>query len=303
MCIALLLVLFFSSVKASVVAVNMSIGDISFTPDRVVVESYIEMSMPNTFKAEYAKLLESQKMRYEELSVVLNRGGRDDLIQKLFESVLVEEQNRCANFQVITPNPPPSDISEQLKLTWTLTNDVRIRQCLQPLHWNSQLAAASQKWAEQMDILGRPVHCAAAIDDPYTSCRAEIQARVPGYQGEIGENTAAGEVSADVVVQGWWNSFFHRRNLLKRSYTDYGAGVVFSPTKNFVAMWVQKFGQPSSGSQAVDGSNAKEYVPKSEVQQPNTILMIVCISVGAVFVVAVVVVIVAVTKKKQVEQV
>jgi len=292
MYITLPLVLLFACVHA---AVDTSGVGMSFTQDRIIVESHIELNMPADFKEAYGRLLESQKMRFEDYTMVLNRGGRNDLIQNLFETVLKEEQARCNNFVVqVIANPPPPEISEHHRLTWTLTNDVRARQCLQPLHWNSRLASAAQRWAEELEVLGKPVHCAAAMDNSFADCGPQIQARVQaaGYQGEAGENTAAGERTADPVVQQWWNSRTHRRNLLKPTYSDYGAGVVFrQPGKPFTVMWVQNFGISSlTATQAVVDANTNEFAPKS-VQQP-TVATIVGIAVGVITLVVVVVVVV-----------
>jgi len=300
----LVLVLIFSCVHA---AVDMSGAGMTFTQDRIIVESHIELNMPDSFKAAYGKLLESQKMRFEDYTIVLNRGGRNDLIQNLFETVLQEELARCTNFVVqVTPNPPPPDISEHHRLTWTLTNDVRTRQCLQPLNWNALLADAALKWAEELEVLGRPVHCAAAIDNPGANCGPLIQARVQatGYPGEAGENVAAGETTADPVVQQWWNSRAHRRNLLNPTYSDYGAGVVFrQPGKPFTVMWVQNFGVSSTGARAVDAASDNEFAPK--LQQPS-IAIVVGVTVGVVavvVVVAVVAILIRRSQQKQVEQV
>jgi len=301
----LVLVLIFSCVHA---AVDLSATGMTFTQDRIIVESHIELNMPASFKEAYGKLLESQKMRFEDYSIVLNRGGRNDLIQNLFESVLQEELARCTDFVVqVTPNPPPPGVSEHHRLTWTLTNEVRTRQCLQPLNWNALLADAAQKWAEELEVLGRPVHCAAAINDPSANCGSLIQARVQaaGYSGEAGENVAAGETTADPVVQQWWNSRAHRRNLLKPTYTDYGAGVVFrQPGKPFTVMWVQNFGISSTGARAVDAASENEFTPKS-VQQPSIAIVVgVTVSVVAVVVVvAVVAILIRRSQQKQVEQV
>jgi hypothetical protein len=288
----------------------MTSAAMTFTQDRIIVEQHIELNSPSSFREAYGKLLESQKMRFEDYTIVLNRGGRNDLIQNLFDSVLKEEQDRCANFAVLaTPIPPPPEISEHHRLSWSLTNDVRIRQCLQPLNWNSQLAVAAQKWAEELEVLGTAVHCAEAVANEYASCGAAIQKRVQaaGYQGAAGENVASGPKTADPVVQLWWDSRAHRRNLLKPTYTEYGAGVVFrQPGKPFTVMWVQNFGiPPESAARALDGANGAEFVPKSE-QQPTSNSILVGVTVGVVAVVVVAVVVVVLVRRnqqKQIEQV
>jgi len=306
MCISILIVLFFSAVQS---AVDTSGAFMGFTHNRAIVEEHIEANMPSTFKEAYGNLLESQKMRFEDYVIVLGRGGRNDLIQALFETVLKEEQDRCANFVARTPNPPPADVSDLSRQTWILTNEVRTRQCLQPLNWNTQLATAAQQWSQQLVGVGKPVHCAEALTDAFVNCGDYIQRRVrgAGYQGDAGENVVAGTSTPDKALQYWWESKFHRRSLLKPTYTDYGAGVTFTPPGvQYGSYWVQNFGIPALGVSAVDGFDANEFATKSGQQQQPPTMVIVGAVVGAVLVVGVVVVIVVVLRKnrqKQVEQV
>jgi len=301
MCIIVLIVLFFSAVQS---AVDMSSSLMGFTQNRAIVEKHIEENMSITFKEAYRKLLESQKMRFEDYAVVLYRGN--DLIQTAFERILKEEQDRCANFVARTPIPPPADAPDLNRQTWILTNEVRTRQCLQPLHWNTQLATAAQQWSQQLVQVGKPVHCRDALANPFVNCGDFIQQRVQaaGYQGEAGENVVAGTTTPDKALQYWWDSTYHRRSLLKPTYTDYGAGVTFTPQgAGYGVYWVQNFGIPALGANAVDGFDANEFAPKSGQQAPT--MVIVGAVVGAVLVVVVVVVIVVVRKnrQKQVEQV
>jgi len=307
-CISVI-VLFFSAVHS---AVDMS-GQtrMAFTHNRAIVEDHIEANMPSTFKEAYGNLLESQKMRFEDYVIVLGRGGRNDLIQTLFETVLKEEQDRCTNFVARTPNPPPADVSDLSRQTWILTNEVRTRQCLQPLHWNTQLATAAQQWSAQLVNVGQPVHCAEALTQWDVNCGDYIQRRTQGagYQGFAGENVVAGTSTPDKALQYWWDSKYHRRSLLIRTYSDYGAGVTFTePGVQYGSYWVQNFGIPAAdGATAVDGFDANEFATKSgqQQQQPPTMVIVGAV-VGAVLVVGVVVVIVVVLRKnrqKQVEQV
>jgi len=56
------------------------------------------------------------------------------------------------------------------------------------------------------------------------------------------ENIASGFPDAASVVQGWWDSDGHRRNLLSTDVTEIGVAVSYSATG--VAYWTQDFGRP-----------------------------------------------------------
>ncbi|MEO5659234.1 MAG: CAP domain-containing protein [Polaromonas sp.] len=58
----------------------------------------------------------------------------------------------------------------------------------------------------------------------------------------IGENIAAGQMNAEVAVQGWVNSPGHCANLMSRDYTEMGAAFAVNEQSKAGIYWVQVFG-------------------------------------------------------------
>ena len=54
-----------------------------------------------------------------------------------------------------------------------------------------------------------------------------------------GENIAAGQTTAEAVMQDWMNSSGHRANILNSSYTEIGVG--YFAGGNYRTEWVQLF--------------------------------------------------------------
>lgn len=65
-----------------------------------------------------------------------------------------------------------------------------------------------------------------------------------------GENIAAGQITPEMVVNGWMNSEGHKRNILDSSFKSIGIGCV---NVNGLYCWVQCFGR-GSASEAKAGS-------------------------------------------------
>ncbi|WP_158749506.1 CAP domain-containing protein [Acidobacterium sp. S8] len=111
----------------------------------------------------------------------------------------------------------PND--QQQKLL-TLTNQARMDQGLQPLHWDASLAAAAQGHAQKMFDQKALSHQLPGEPD--------LQARA-GQAGahfrEIAENVAMGN-GAEGVQQEWMKSSPHRANILDPKLTNVGIGVV-----------------------------------------------------------------------------
>jgi uncharacterized protein YkwD len=59
----------------------------------------------------------------------------------------------------------------------------------------------------------------------------------------IGENIAAGQMNAEVAVQGWLNSPGHCANLMSQTYTDMGAAFAVNEQSKAGIYWVQVFGE------------------------------------------------------------
>lgn len=101
-------------------------------------------------------------------------------------------------------------------------NAFRARQGLGPLQANPALTRAAQAHAEDMARRGYFSHNAPRGPNGRTFVQ---RARAGGCAMRSGaENIASGQRSQAQVLTAWQNSRGHRRNMLMRSYTQYGLG-------------------------------------------------------------------------------
>ncbi|WP_175541710.1 CAP domain-containing protein [Polaromonas sp. YR568] len=69
------------------------------------------------------------------------------------------------------------------------------------------------------------------------------RATLAGYPWrQIGENIAAGQMTADTVVRGWINSPGHCANIMSPAYSEMGAAFVANPQSSMGIYWAQVFG-------------------------------------------------------------
>lgn len=73
-----------------------------------------------------------------------------------------------------------------------------------------------------------------------TSCFSAIDEAGVGYSG-AGENIAAGQGTADSVMNAWMNSEGHKANILNDSYTQIGIACYYDPNSAYGYYWVQIF--------------------------------------------------------------
>jgi uncharacterized protein YkwD len=75
------------------------------------------------------------------------------------------------------------------------------------------------------------------------------RAKQAGYNGNCGENIAAGQFTPQEVMNGWMNSPGHRSNILNPDYVHIGIGYHYlandSGSFNYNHYWVQKFCIPN----------------------------------------------------------
>jgi hypothetical protein len=118
-------------------------------------------------------------------------------------------------------------------------NQERAARGLQPLSRVSPLDRAAQDYAVRMGREGFFSHTAPDGSSP----RDRIQAA--GYPGGTwGENIAAGQTTAEAVMQSWMNSSGHAANILNANFTHLGIGVATGG--GYGIYWVQNFGATSS---------------------------------------------------------
>ena len=133
--------------------------------------------------------------------------------------------------------------SQLINQVLELTNAERAKAGLKPLTLNPQLAQAADGHSDSM-----------AADDFFSHTGADgssVGDRIQetGYQySRAGENIAAGQRTAEEVVQGWMNSPGHRANILNADYTEIGIGYEYlandTGSVNYNHYWTQVFGRP-----------------------------------------------------------
>jgi uncharacterized protein YkwD len=123
----------------------------------------------------------------------------------------------------------------------TLTNFYRSQYDLQPLTLNIDLSESAQLHSEDMALSDFFSHTGS--NGSKVSDRTELA----GYESSyVGENIAAGHITAEEVVRGWMNSPGHRENILNANYTEIGVGYHYLANDtgeiNYNTYWTQDFG-------------------------------------------------------------
>ncbi len=142
-----------------------------------------------------------------------------------------------------------------------LTNLERAKAGLPSLTPNNQLVNAAQNHSSNM--LQDDFFDHTAPDGSSVSNRAKDS----GYEYLlVGENIAAGQTTAEEVVQGWMNSPGHRANILNPNYTEIGVGYEYAPNDsgsvNYNHYWTQVFGtSPESDSDNIESSDLDSIEP------------------------------------------
>ena len=144
-----------------------------------------------------------------------------------------------------------------------LTNAERTKAGLEPLKLNQQLADAADSHSDSM-----------AEDDFFSHTGADgsnvgdrVQSNGYDYLA-LGENIAAGQQTAEEVVQGWMESPGHRANILNSDYTEIGIGYEYlendTGTVNYNHYWTQVFGTPLRQNIESENASVEENTVTSE---------------------------------------
>ena len=112
---------------------------------------------------------------------------------------------------------------------FNLVNDERERQGLDPLSWNSTLAADAAIRAQEIAV--NFSHTRPDGTDWWTVDPDRM----------YGENLASGQQSAQEVFNSWWASPGHKANILG-DYTTYGFALYYGGDAGSTYYWVQEFG-------------------------------------------------------------
>lgn len=131
----------------------------------------------------------------------------------------------------------PAAASPDLNSVIVLTNQQRAAAGCGPLTWNSALATAAQRHADDM---------AANNYFSHTSRNGErftTRIRNAGYRYRLAaENLAAGQQTPEEVVASWMASTGHRANILNCRLKEIGIGYAYNEASSYGSYWVQDFG-------------------------------------------------------------
>ncbi|MDS1271205.1 CAP domain-containing protein [Lipingzhangella sp. LS1_29] len=123
----------------------------------------------------------------------------------------------------------PGSVSATSHTVVDLVNAERAEEGCGPLRVDDRLASAAQAHSEDMAERDYVAHVNPDDEEP-----AERAAQ-HGYHAYAAENVAAGQGSAQAVVNSWMNSSGHRENILNCDFASIGVG-------EHERYWTQKFG-------------------------------------------------------------
>ncbi|MCF6138448.1 SafA/ExsA family spore coat assembly protein [Pseudalkalibacillus berkeleyi] len=115
-----------------------------------------------------------------------------------------------------------------------LVNDERAKYGLQPLQENWELSRVARYKSKDMIENNYFSHTSPTYGSPFKM----IEDFGITYRS-AGENIAAGQQTAEEVVNAWMNSEGHRKNILSSNYTEIGVG--YAKGGNYGHYWTQMF--------------------------------------------------------------
>ena len=149
-----------------------------------------------------------------------------------------------------------------------LTNEFRLENGLKALSLDRNLDETANKHSKDMAMRDYFSHTGLDGSKPWERAQAE------GYEsGFVGENIAAGQRSAQAVVEGWKNSPGHRANMLNAQYNEIGIGHYYLQNDtgriNYGNYWTQVFGRGTIESPAPSPVPSPEPTPEPPVPTPT----------------------------------
>lgn len=118
-----------------------------------------------------------------------------------------------------------------------LVNQERKKQGLQPLTLSEKLTSIANTKAKDMADKNYFSHESPTYGSPFDM----LKMFGVSYTA-AGENIAAGQRSAEEVMNSWMNSSGHRANILNKNYTQLGVG--YTTGGSYGTEWVQLFIRP-----------------------------------------------------------
>ncbi|MEM6753311.1 MAG: CAP domain-containing protein [Cyanobacteria bacterium P01_C01_bin.38] len=156
----------------------------------------------------------------------------------LNESAPVPSTQASATTGNTTSSPTINPLIEEVV---ALTNSYRAEHGLQALTLNVNLSESAQVHSQDMALSDFFSHTGS------DGTKVGDRAKSAGYQSPyVGENIAAGYISAEEVVRGWMNSPGHRENILNPNFKEIGVGYHYLANDtgeiNYNTYWTQNFG-------------------------------------------------------------
>ena len=125
----------------------------------------------------------------------------------------------------------------QAEAVLKLVNKERQKQGLQPLTLSEKLTSIANTKAKDMADKNYFSHNSPTYGSPF-----DMLKQFGVSYSYAGENIAAGQKTAEEVMNSWMNSSGHRANILNKNYTQLGVG--FTRGGEYGTEWVQLFIRP-----------------------------------------------------------
>ncbi len=144
---------------------------------------------------------------------------RDSIGTSNTYAVLMLAQGYSVNFNQMEDR---SALSAMAKLSFHITNALRGINGIAPLQWSATVASVAYAHSNEMATLNYFDH-----DSPnYGSVGERLNAVGINFFG-CGENIAAGQQGVFAMMNDWYNSSAHRKNILNASYEYVGSGFAY----------------------------------------------------------------------------
>lgn len=174
----------------------------------------------------------------------LNRHFKDqDLIHPNDKVHLPESNSNGKSTEETSQGDSSPDVSDgaetstQAQEVLNLVNQERSKQGLKPLTLSRKLTSIANTKAQDMADKNYFSHTSPTYGSPF-----DMLKQFGVSYSYAGENIAAGQRSAEQVMNDWMNSSGHRANILNPNYTQLGVG--YTKGGNYGTEWVQLFIKP-----------------------------------------------------------
>ena len=186
----------------------------------------------------------------DSLRRVLSKNYCDTIADAALTEVGIHQTAQSVSIVFAAPFAPPlqRDASAVAARVLQLVNEARSqpRRCgrqklaaAKPLSMNKKLQRAALLHAQDMAKRDRASHEGSDGSAPGDRAR-----RVGYAWSNVGENIAAGHLSAEEVVAGWVSSPGHCANLMDPDFTQMGVAYVTNTKSSLGIYWAQVFGRP-----------------------------------------------------------